>query len=62
MNTDAMDARLIESPEQIIEIVEQTGLAYIHSSGSAVLKDGTWLTPEQWNQWLAHLQEVEEAE
>lgn len=62
MNTDAMDARLIESPEKIIEIVEQTGLAYIHSSGSAVLKDGTWLTPDQWNQWLAHLQEVEESE
>lgn len=46
--------------DEIIRLIERTGLAYIHSSGCAVLKDGTWLQPEQWNQWLAHLEEVEE--
>ena len=48
--------------EALIKLIEHTGLAYIHSSGCAVLKDGTWLQPEQWNQWLAHLEEVEEGE
>lgn len=53
------DMRLVTDPEHIISAVETIGLAYIHSSGCAVLKDGTWLQPEQWNQWLAHLEIVE---
>ena len=43
----------------IIELIENTGLAYIHSSGCAVLKDGTWLQPEQWAMWLEYLKEGE---
>lgn len=43
--------------EEIIELIESTGLAYIHSSGSAVLKDGTWLSPDQWDLWLEHIGE-----
>jgi hypothetical protein len=45
--------------EEIIELIERTGLAFIHSSGSAVLKDGTWLSPDQWDTWLEHLKEEE---
>lgn len=48
--------------EALIELIEKTGLAYIHSSGCAVLKDGTWLQPEQWSLWLAHLEETEQCE
>ncbi|MDY6799364.1 MAG: hypothetical protein SVX28_11680 [Pseudomonadota bacterium] len=43
--------------QEIIELIESTGLAYIHSSGSAVLKDGTWLSPDQWDLWLEHIGE-----
>lgn len=45
--------------EEIIELIERTGLAFIHSSGSAVLRDGTWLSPDQWDTWLEHLKEEE---
>lgn len=49
----------MKSPEEIIELIERAGLAYIHSSGCAVLKDGTWLQPEEWDVWLEHLKEAE---
>lgn len=49
----------MKSPEEIIELIERAGLAYIHSSGCAVLKDGTWLQPEEWNVWLERLEEAE---
>ncbi|WP_286749569.1 hypothetical protein [Marinobacter sp. UBA2688] len=45
--------------EAVIEKVQENGLAYIHGSGCAILKDGTWLQPEQWALWLAHLEEQE---
>lgn len=44
---------------EIIKAIEKTGLAYVHSSGCAVLKDGTWLQPEQWEIWLAHTRKQE---
>ena len=59
MPTQVIDRSLVDCPEVIIEMVESTGLAYIHSSGCAVLRDGTWLQPEQWNLWLEHLKEGE---
>lgn len=49
----------MKSPEEIIELIERAGLAYIHSSGCAVLTDGTWLQPEEWDVWLEHLKDVE---
>ncbi|EDM46249.1 hypothetical protein [Marinobacter algicola] len=48
--------------EAVIEMVQKNGLAYIHGSGCAILRDGTWLQPEQWNIWLAHLEEMEQCE
>jgi hypothetical protein len=33
---------------QIMALVELHGVAYFHSSGCVVLKNGTWLQPEQW--------------
>jgi len=59
MPTQVIDRSLVDCPEVIIEMVESTGLAYIHSSGCAVLRDGTWLQPQQWNLWLEHLKEGE---
>ena len=61
MDTQTNDQLVEYRGEALIELIDKTGLAYIHSSGCAVLKDGTWLQPEQWNLWLAHLQEVEES-
>lgn len=57
-----MDAPAIhdmaEAPaDEIIDLIERTGLSYIHSSGSAVLNDGTWLSPDQWDLWLEHIGE-----
>lgn len=49
----------IRSPEEIIELIRKTELGYIHSSGCAVLKNGTWLQPEEWEVWLEHLKERE---
>ena len=34
--------------EQIITLVDLHGVAYFHSSGHVVLKNGMWLLPEQW--------------
>ncbi|WP_421868167.1 hypothetical protein [Marinobacter adhaerens] len=45
--------------EAIIELIESTGMAYAHSSGCVVLKDGTWLQPEQWQVWVEHLKNQE---
>lgn len=50
----------VDNSDEIIKFIERTGLAYIHSSGCAVLKDGTWLQPEQWDQWIEHLRETQE--
>jgi hypothetical protein len=33
---------------QILALVMVHGVAYFHSSGCVVLKNGTWLQPEQW--------------
>lgn len=41
----------------IIELAEQIGLSYVHSSGCAVLNDGTWLQPEEWQIWIDYLAE-----
>lgn len=49
----------MRSPDEIIELINKTGLAYIHSSGCAVLSNGTWLQPEEWDVWLEHLKDVE---
>lgn len=59
MHTQVTDLSHEDCAEAIIELIENTGLAYIHSSGCAVLKDGTWLQPEQWDMWLEHLKEGE---
>lgn len=59
MHTQATDLSHEDRAEAIIELIERTGLAYLHSSGCAVLKDGTWLQPEQWDMWLEHLKEGE---
>lgn len=59
MDTRTNDQLVEYRAGALIELIDKTGLAYIHSSGCAVLKDGTWLQPEQWNLWLAHLEEVE---
>ncbi len=59
MHTQVTDLSHEDRAEAIIELIERTGLAYLHSSGCAVLKDGTWLQPEQWDMWLEHLKEGE---
>ncbi|AOY88610.1 hypothetical protein BKP64_10770 [Marinobacter salinus] len=59
MHTQVTDLSHEDRAEAIVELIESTGLAYIHSSGCAVLKDGTWLQPEQWDMWLKHLEEGE---
>ncbi len=59
MHTQVTDLSQEDRAEAIIELIESTGLAYLHSSGCAVLKDGTWLQPEQWDLWLKHLEEGE---
>jgi len=41
--------------EDIIELADQVGLSYIHSSGCAVMNDGTWLQPEEWQIWIDYL-------
>ena len=33
---------------QIMALVDVHGVAYFHISGCVVLKNGTWLQPEQW--------------
>ena len=43
--------------DEIIELVEQIGLSYIHSSGCAVLNDGTWLQPDEWQIWIDYMAE-----
>lgn len=62
MDTENTEQSAEDSMNVMFRLIETTGLAYVHSSGCAVLKDGTWLQPEQWSQWLAHLMEVEESE
>jgi hypothetical protein len=59
VHTQVTDLSHEDRAEAIVELIESTGLAYIHSSGCAVLKDGTWLQPEQWDMWLEHLEEGE---
>ncbi len=59
MHTQVTDLSREDSAEAIIELIESTGMAYAHSSGCVVLKDGTWLQPEQWQVWVEHLKEVE---
>lgn len=54
------DMRLVDDASEIIGFIDRVGLAYMHSSGCAVLKDGTWLQPHQWAIWLEHLRELEE--
>lgn len=56
-----LDAHLMTEAEEIISLIERTGLAYLHSSGCAVLNDGTWLQPEQWDVWVNHLMRDEHA-
>ena len=47
-------------PEVQAAISEQVKcMAYAHSSGCVVLKDGTWLQPEQWQVWVEHLKNEE---
>lgn len=53
--------QVTRTAEEIIDLVERTGLSYIHSSGCAILRDGTWLQPEEWDQWLEHLAKEEAA-
>lgn len=60
MPEQPVDVRTIVDADEIIELIERTGLAYLHSSGCAVLKDGTWLQPEQWDKWLEHQEETKE--
>jgi endoglucanase Acf2 len=55
------DAHLMTEADEIISLIERTGLAYLHSSGCAVLNDGTWLQPEQWDVWVNHLMRDEHA-
>ena len=43
--------------DEIIELAEQIGLSYIHSSGCAVLNDGTWLQPDEWQIWIDYMAE-----
>ena len=59
-----VDNDLVEEcpPEALIDLIDKTGLAYIHSSGCAVLQNGAWLQPEQWDVWLQHLNEGEKEE
>ena len=45
-----------------LDLIDKTGLAYIHSSGCAVLQNGAWLQPEQRDVWLQHLNEGEKEE
>ena len=59
MHTQGIDLNYETSAEAIIDLIKRTGLAYIHSSGCAVLKDGTWLQPDQWDLWLDYLEEQE---
>ena len=59
MHTQVTDLSHEDRAEVIIELIESTGLAYLHSSGCAVLKDGTWLQPEQWQVWVEHLKNQE---
>lgn len=41
--------------DQVIALVELHGVAYFHSSGCVVLKNGTWLQPEQWKVQLQQM-------
>jgi len=59
VHTQVTDLSHEDRAEVIIELIESTGLAYLHSSGCAVLKDGTWLQPEQWQVWVEHLKNQE---
>ena len=59
MDTQTSEKPVEQTAEDLIRLIEDTGLAYIHSSGCAILKDGTWLQPEQWNLWIEHLREQE---
>lgn len=59
MSTQENDLSPEYSAEEIIELIENTGMAYAHSSGCVVLKDGTWLQPEQWQVWVEYLKSEE---
>ncbi|WP_375172487.1 hypothetical protein [Marinobacter sp.] len=59
MHTQVTDLSHEDRAEAIIELIESTGMAYAHSSGCVVLKDGTWLQPEQWQVWVEHLKNQE---
>lgn len=47
----------VRDAQLIIELVEQTGLSYLHGSGCAILRDGTWIQPEQWSVWINFLEQ-----
>ncbi len=52
MNIKAENLSPVNDAQAIVALIERQGLAYMHSSGCAVLGDGTWLQPEQWDTWL----------
>ena len=59
MHTQVTDLIHADRAEAIIELIESTVMAYAHSSGCVVLKDGTWLQPGQWQVWVEHLKNEE---
>ncbi|MGO1500809.1 MAG: hypothetical protein ACTHWH_05950 [Marinobacter sp.] len=54
---DARHMCPVHDAQAIINLIDEVGMAYMHDSGCYILKDETWIQPEQWDVWINFLEQ-----
>ena len=50
----------VSDAQAIIDLIDEVGMAFQHSNGNVILKDGTSVDAEQWDVWIRFLEREQE--